>query len=150
MNAPKRPGPGRPRTRSSIPARQTLMIHPHIYEQVERLAKRWGTSRSDVVNKALDDFTQRKLIESDQEHVSGVVFKEVYEGMHMVVKPLRALVARNGMETLRLQYILFHFMNTAGIAEARIEKWREDGWNYAVREYRKGRSEIIDEPNQKT
>jgi predicted transcriptional regulator len=135
MTEPKKRG--RPRSPGVIPTRQTLMIEPALYEQVERLAQRWRATRSEVVNKALSEFIQRQLLEDEESQVAGKVANAVQDALERVNQRWSTLLVRNGMEALRLQYVMFNFLNEAGISPSKIEKWREQGWNYAVQEYKR-------------
>jgi predicted transcriptional regulator len=143
MTEPKKRG--RPRSPGVIPTRQTLMIEPMLYDQVERLARRRGSTRSDVVNQALREFIERQLLETEESQVAGRVAHAVEDGLERVNQRWSTLLVRNGMEALRLQYVLFNFLNEAGIPPSKIEKWREQGWNYAVQEYRRKPQHTLDE-----
>lgn len=135
MTQPKKRG--RPRSPGVIPTRQTLMIDPGLYDQVERLAQRWGATRSEVVNRALSEFIQRQLLESEESQVASKVAHAVEDGLERVNRRWATLLVRNGMEALRTQYVLFNFLKEAGIPPSQIEKWRNEGWNFAIKEYKR-------------
>lgn len=137
MTQPKKKGPGRPRTPGTVPAGQTLRIQPGNYADIERLAEQWGATRSELVNRAIQEFVRRKLIERDEGAVIPAVKLALEEVLEQDHKRLVTLLVRNGMEILRLQYAMYNFMVEAGIPSGKIETWRDQGRKFARNEYRK-------------
>ncbi len=59
---------------------------------------------------------------------------------------LRSMIARSALEVLRSQYIWLNFVTEAGVSPGKVETWREQGWHYAVKEFkRQPRSDQIDD-----
>jgi metal-responsive CopG/Arc/MetJ family transcriptional regulator len=137
MTEPKKRGPGRPRTTDTVPTRQTLRIQPGNYTDLERLAKQWGATRSELVNRAIREFVVRKTAERDEENVIPLIRVVLEEVLERHDKRLASLLVRNGMETLRLQYVLLNFMTEASIPAGKVERWRNDGWQFARKEYKR-------------
>lgn len=145
MTQPKKKGPGRPRTSGTIPARQTLRIQPGNYADIERLAEQWGATRSELVNRAIQEFVSRKIVEREDAKVIPAVKLALEEVLEKEHKRLITLLVRNGMEILRLQYAMYNFMVEAGIPSGKVETWRDQGWKYARNEYRRRPAAADDE-----
>lgn len=137
MTQPNKKKPGRPRTTDTIPTRQTLRIQPGNYADLERLADQWGATRSDLVNRAIQEFVRRKTLERDEANVVPAIRLALEEVLEKHEKRIVSLLVRNGMEILRLQYVLFNFVTEAGLPPGKVEGWRESGWKFAVKEYRR-------------
>jgi predicted transcriptional regulator len=117
------------------------MIEPGLYDRVERIADRRGCTRSEVVNRALEEYIQREILQSDESHVAGILARTIEEALVKTGNRWGTLMVRNGLESLRLEYVLFNFLVEAGIPTGKVEKWRTDGWKYAVQEYKRRRAE---------
>ncbi|MFZ5823454.1 MAG: hypothetical protein ACOY94_03805 [Bacillota bacterium] len=50
---------------------------------------------------------------------------------------LRTMMARAAYEVLRTQYIWLNFLTEAGIPPGKVETWREQGWTYAIKEFKR-------------
>jgi hypothetical protein len=137
MTESKKRGPGRPRTTDTVPTRQTLRIQPGNYADLERLAKEWGATRSELVNRAIREFVVRKTAERDEANVIPAIKHALDEVLEKHEKRLVTLLVRNGMETMRLQYLLLNFITEANIPAGKADKWRNDGWLYAAKEYKR-------------
>jgi len=137
MTEPKKRGPGRPRTTDTVPTRQTLRIQPGNYADIERLAKQWGATRSELVNRAIREFVVQKTAERDEANVIPAIRRALEEVLERHEKRIVSLLVRNGMESLRLQYLLLNFMTEASIPAGKADRWRNDAWKFARIEYRR-------------
>jgi hypothetical protein len=58
----------------------------------------------------------------------------IEDRLHQVEYGLRRLIAVVGMEALRTQFVLLNFLVDAGVPKERVDAWREQGHEYAVRQ----------------
>jgi hypothetical protein len=58
----------------------------------------------------------------------------IEDRLQQVEYGLRRLIAVVGMEALRTQFVLLNFLVDAGIPKERVDAWREQGHEYAVRQ----------------
>lgn len=136
---------GRPK-KSQGWTKKTLAIDDAIFSATKELAQRQRCSIRSLIEKGLmmqlvDDAAQRT--DADLAPLIDRVLQDRHKRLEA---GLRAMMARVGYEVLRTQYIWLNFLTEAGISPGKVETWREQGWQYAVKEFkRQPKPEVDDE-----
>jgi hypothetical protein len=103
---------------------------------VREVAHRRGTTQRALIEEALRAYLTEDAANRTDGQLAPLINRVIEDHHQLLGKSLRALIVRLGHEIMRTQFVLYNFMSTAGIPEGRVETWREDGWRYAVREFK--------------
>jgi hypothetical protein len=113
-----------------------LRLETTLDKEVRLLAKRRSTTVRTVIEEALRTELLTDAAGRTDGELAPLIDRLLLDRHRRLEGGLRSMIARVAYEVLRTQYILLHFIVTAGVAEARVDKWREDGWLFAVREFK--------------
>lgn len=68
-----------------------------------------------------------------------MVDRVVQERHQRLEAGLRTMIARVAHEVLRSQFVWLNFVTEAGVSASKVDTWYDQGWQYAVREFRRQR-----------
>lgn len=116
---------------------RSIRVDEEIYRRFTQLAKRRGVS----VNYLLETAIQNTLAEESAERTERAYLPEInrvlQERHQRMESSLRSMIARVALEVLRSQYVWLNFVTEAGVSHGKVETWREQGWHYAVKEFKR-------------
>lgn len=127
---------GRPQ-RAVGSTRRSVRIDDHLFLAARQLANLQGTTLRDVIERGLAlQVTEETVLTQDQ--TLGPLIDQVLQERHMKLeKGLRSMIARVGYEVLRTKYVLLNFLDEANVPADKIDEWHKQGWQYAVKEFRR-------------
>ena len=103
---------------------------------IREIAKRQGRSQRAVIEEVIRLYVLADAAERNDATMAPLIYRLLQEQHHQLGKGFRSLMVRVGHEVMRTQFVLYNFMVTAGMGEAQVERWREDGWRYATKEFK--------------
>jgi predicted transcriptional regulator len=116
---------------------RSIRVDEGMYRRFSQLAKRRGVS----VQRLIEQSMLAVLAEETAHQIEQTLLPEidrVLQDRHKRLEAgLRTMMARVGYEVLRTQYIWLNFLTEAGVSPGKVETWREQGWNYAVKEFKR-------------
>jgi len=134
-----------PRRRSGVVER-TYRVEEGLYLQAADLARSKGLTMRALIEKALRNLLAEEAADRTERTYLPEIDRVLQERHKRMEASLRSMIARSALEVLRSQYIWLNFVTEAGVSPGKVETWREQGWLYAVKEFkRQPRSEQIDD-----
>jgi hypothetical protein len=103
---------------------------------IREIARRQGRSQRAVIEEALQAYVLADTAGRTDSTMAPLIHQMLQDQHHTLGKGFRSVMVRVGHEMMRTQYVLYNFMVMAGMTEAQVERWREDGWRYAIKEFK--------------
>lgn len=113
-----------------------LRLDGTLTAEVRHVAERKGISKRALIEEALRLYLQDDAAARVDTQLAPLINRVLHDQHQLLGKGLRTLIVRVGHEIIRTQFVLLNFMSTAGIPTSKVDTWREDGWRYAVKEFK--------------
>lgn len=123
---------GRRRVRPPGVTKHTLDLPDALWHEAYRVARERGTTITALVCEGLSSQVREATALRNDAEMAPVINRLIQHAL----KSHRTLTVRIGYEVLRQQFVLWNFLVTAGISEKEIAKWGEEGWEWAVKQFR--------------
>ncbi len=125
---------------------RSFRLDEALYSRVVALAKRRRTHIKALVEEGLTRLLAEEVANHTDQALAPEIDRVLQERHKRMEASLRSMIARSALEVLRSQYIWLNFVTEAGVSPGKVETWREQGWHYAVKEFkRQPRSDQIDD-----
>jgi hypothetical protein len=113
-----------------------LRLDDALKVQLRTMAKRRGTTQRALIEEAIRMLVVADSAAQNDADLAPLISNLIQDQHRVLGKGFRSLMVRVGYEVVRMQYVLYEFMTQAGIPGSKIATWREEGWRFAVREFR--------------
>lgn len=114
--------------------KRSIRIDDGAYNDLRTLAERRGTTLQDLILDAISNELREDAAKRTADLLRASLHEVMEDRLQQVEYGLRRLIAVVGMEALRTQFVLLNFLVDAGIPKERVDAWREQGHEYAVRQ----------------
>ncbi|HEY3366093.1 MAG TPA: hypothetical protein VGK74_13635, partial [Symbiobacteriaceae bacterium] len=106
-------------------------------DQLRTIAARRDTTQRALIEEAVRTYVMADTAGQNDADLAPLISRLIQDQHITLGKGFRSLQVRLGYEVIRMQYVLYEFMTQAGIPGSQIATWREEGWRFAVKEFRR-------------
>lgn len=124
----------------------TTAIDSALLASVRSLANRKGSHICEILEAALRLLLVEDEAKRTDTTLAPLIDRVIETRLKAMEGGLRTMIARMAHENLTLQYIICNFIVEANIPPSKVERWRTDGYKFAVLEYRRRPKPEWDQP----
>jgi len=117
-------------------SKRSIRIDSALYDRVRDLSETRATPMRDLLEQALRRILVEEAASRNEADLAPLVDKVLRDRNRRLETGLRTMMARIGFEVLRSHFVLMNFITEAGIQPSRVNTWHEQGWQYAIKEFR--------------
>lgn len=140
------PAPNKASDRREGLVKRSIRIDQEIYLRVADIAKRRRSHVQTLVEQALLQILVMDTTKTTDADLAPIIDRVIQERHRKLEAGLRTIIAITGYEVLRTQYVLNNFLTEAGISPGLVDKWHEQGYQFAIKEFkRRQRADVFDE-----
>ncbi|HYF90935.1 MAG TPA: hypothetical protein VD969_01680 [Symbiobacteriaceae bacterium] len=141
-----RPASGRP----DSPGREKFatFVDSAIIAGIRETAKRKKARICQVTELALLRYLQEDEAGKTDAHLAPLIDRVIQTRLTHLEGGLRTMIARLAHENLAIMYVVCNFIVEANVPPGKVEKWRKDGYKFAVQEFRKRPNRYEDPPDE--
>jgi hypothetical protein len=110
--------------------------------ELRSISQRKGVTQQYLVDEALRLYVLADAASRNDAELAPLISRLIQDQHRTLGKGVRSLLVRLGYEVIRMQYVLYEFMTQAGIPGSKVATWREEGWRFAVKEFRQKPDEL--------
>jgi len=111
----------------------------------KELAKQERSSIRALVEQGLTIQLTGNAARSNDADLAPIIDRVIQERHRKLEAGLRTIIAITGYEVLRTQYVLNNFLAEAGISPGLVDKWHEQGYQFAIKEFKRRRRSDVDD-----
>lgn len=119
--------------------RYTIVMDSQLFEAVKAHARQDRSTIRSVVERALGAYLLEATARQMDAQLAPVVDRLLQERHQRLESGLRTMIARVAHEVLRTQFVWLNFVTEAGVPPSKVDSWYDQGWHYAIREFRRQR-----------
>lgn len=119
--------------------RHTVIMDSQLFGQVKARAQEDNATMRAVVERALKAYLTERVVHQNDAHLAPLVDRLIQDRHQRLEAGLRTMIARVAHEVLRTQFVWLNFVTEAGVPASKVDSWYDQGWHYAVREFRRQR-----------
>lgn len=126
-------------------AKFSLRVDDVVKVELRSMAKRRRVTQQSLVNEALRAYVLADAANHNDAELAPLISRLIENQHRALGSGFRSLLVRLGYELLRTEYVLYEFITHAGIPGSKVATWREEGWRFAVKEFRQKAPEADEE-----
>lgn len=117
--------------------KHTVAIDNGLAQRAKELAQRQRTTFRELVEQGLSLQVEADTAGHSDSTLAPLIERILLERHRRLEAGLRTMMARVAYELLRSQYVWFNFMAEAGVQPSKVSRWHEEGWGFAVKEFKR-------------
>lgn len=119
--------------------RHTVVMDSQLFAELKTRARQDKATMRAVVERALKAYLTEQSAHQNDAHLAPLVDRLIQDRHQRLEAGLRTMIARVAHEVLRSQFVWLNFVSEAGVPASKVDSWYDQGWHYAVREFRRQR-----------